>query len=310
MGYKELTTESDSFTGAEIKAWKTSIMDAAQPLSQAYNILASNGMVIRGSEETFYWPIITASEMLTGFATRTNQYDAFATDDFDFNTVTFSTVDKRKGLTVPITLDALQSQKKLGLGLDLIKKQLALAMAKQKDIDILRNDANGDVSASSIPHAVVCGSDSTVDSGDIVTLEDIAELKAMLEEDDCHPTHLFIHPYQEFQLLKDSAVRSAMEYGRNTAVRTGHVPTLLGLEIIVTTNVAAYTSSATDFNTDGYEGLMIDVNRAYGIYENEDIHFGVDITEKQTLYEISMSYKQDIQLLDSNAAGLLVSSKT
>jgi len=309
MGYKELTTESDSFTGDEIKAWKTTIMDAAQPLTKAYSVLASNGMIVRGSEETFYWPVITSSGMLTGFATRTNQYDAFATDDFDFDTVTFTTVDKRKGLTVPITLDALQSQKKLGLGLDLIKKQLALAMAKQKDVDIITNDANGDLSASSIPHYVIAGTDATVDSGDILTLNDIAELKAKLEEDDCHPTHLFIHPYQEYQLIQDSAVRSAMEYGSNTAVRTGHVPTLLGLEIIVTSNVKSYSSSAADFNTDGYEGLMIDVNRAYGIYENEDIHFGVDITEKTTLYEISMSYKQDIQLLDSNAAGLLVSAK-
>jgi len=306
-------TESDSGMN-EVEAWGKDILAEAYANSQAYKILNEAGMVRKGKEENYDWNYYTA---LTGFAVRTNQYDEMASDALNVSSVAFATKDLRRSLGCPITFDALEVGETIGVTIDNVKKMLVEALTDDRDQLILRDGCgtDGDISASAIGtngsyiiHGNRVGdTTSAIASGDTLEINDIIKLWKAVRTENCKPTHLFIHPIQAAHLLMGSPIRSAAEFGNNRALVTGEIPDILNMKVISTTNVKNFTSSGTDFGIDGYAGLMIDVNRAYGIWENVQLRLGLDTLERQTLYWVTASYKMDVEELDAKGSALLVS---
>jgi len=309
-------TESD--TVPEVEIWGDRIIKETLSNSQAYKVLSENGMIVRGTAEKYEWPYYTALE---GFAVRTHQYEDYTTDAVNSGSRAFATINLEPGLTLPISFAALRVGALSGFTLNAMQQMIIDGLTMYKDQQILRDgvSTDGDISLCAIVagggHYKLHGhpidtttTSKTIDTGDKIEVDDILELADALRGSNEKPSHLFLHERQLTHLKMSSTFKSSSEYGNNSPLVTGQIPMIDGIKIIPTTNVMPFTSAGTDFGGNGYAGLMIDVKRAYGIYENYALELGLDTVTRQRLHYVTATYQMDVEELDFGAIGVLCSS--
>jgi len=145
---------------------------------------------------------------------------------------------------------------------DIIKdanQQIAEVLAQKEDQLIL--EALGNASGIAVLYGGDATSDATLEAGDVLTTDLIANAITELRKNNYNADVLFIHPIQENVLLKDSQFVNASEYGSNEVVMNGEIGKYLGVKIISTTNVVAKTT-ADGWGADGHICLMIDSKHA------------------------------------------------
>lgn len=301
----------DVTLGEPPQEWAPEIIKRAAPLCKAESVLGAAGRVYTIAGNYFRIPIGTAMTEPSDWSAMTPGSADFESEDFDINDLALSL--SRYGFRSEISRDAINDWAPVGLNvMDALKQEMITWLAIKKDQLILQDDANSDLSASALS-SVVSGSDSTIDSGDTLAPEDLNEAKTLIEENnraDDGEFFFFAHPRQVKALRDDSQFTNAAEYGSNRVVMTGEIGEYLGIRIIVTTNVASYTSSGTDFNTDGYEGLLINSRYAYAVATNDPLLIEPDYDASQTLHEINASFTYAVGNIDTNAAVLVASSKS
>ena len=120
---------------------------------------------------------------------------------------------------------------------DVIEYQLAEAgramadLETEKIVSQMISDAGNSVSAAT---------SGTLAYGDVVNI-----LKECLI-DNCSPDVLAIHPSELADLLKDSAIQKAMDWGGSAVAPSGKVPMLLGMRVLVSTKVTSGTALVVD----------------------------------------------------------------
>lgn len=160
--------------------------------------------------------------------------------------------------------------------LDLVsraREELVYAIADRVDqaIAVALGDADktdSDEGASQTLYGGDAYSDATLDNGDILTTDLIAEGARYLKGTDCwywssstftkssdtkngwmntkeNPFVLFAGPSQEMALRKDSQFVNAAEYGSDEVVLNGEIGKYLGIKIVITNNVEQVASAGT-----------------------------------------------------------------
>jgi len=149
-------------------------------------------------------------------------------------------------------------------------------------------------SASSAGAQVLYGGDAystaTLEQGDVLTPELIAEAKLRLESNLCRywdggtegicseeknpwvnepnaPFVLFIGPEQEAALLKDPQFTNAAQYGSDEVIKNGFVAEYLGVKIVKTHNCPAYNNWGTSGNLSGRVCFMVKSKKAVAYVE-------------------------------------------
>ena len=287
------------------------IIERAAPLSKAESVIKAGGRYYEFQGNYYRVPIGKAMTEPSSWTVMTPGSADFESEDFDIDDVVLSVV--RYGFRSEISRDALKDWAPVGINvMNELKNEMIRWLTIKKDRLILQDDANGDLSSSALSY-VVSGADSTIDAGDVLAPEDLNEALTLLEENDRGAGDgeiwAFLHPRQIKALRDDSQFTSAAEYGSNRVIMTGEVGEYLGIRIIATTNVASYTSADTDFNTDGYEGLLINAKYAYAVGTNDPLLIETDYDASQTLLEINASFTYAVANIDTNAAVIIASAK-
>ena len=300
----------DTTLGEPPTEWAKEIIARAAPLCKAESVIGAAGRVYTISGNYFRVPLGQAMTEPSSWTAMTPGSADFESEDYDISHVSLPVT--RYGFRSEISLDAINDWAPLGLPImNALKDEMITWLKIKKDQLILQDDANGDLSASALSY-VVSGSDSTIDSGDVLAPEDLNEAITLIRENnrgDEGQLVAFLHPRQTKALRDDSQFTNAAEYGSNEVVFSGEIGQYLGVKIIETTNVKAYDNTATDFNTDGYEGLLIDAKYAYAVATNDPLRIETDYDPSQTLYEVNASFTYAVANIDTNAAVIIASAK-
>jgi HK97 family phage major capsid protein len=183
------------------------------------------------------------------------------TEDYDAVTLT----PKKYGVRPLISREMVEDA-----AWDVIEYQLAeagRAMAdKETEIIIseMINDAGNSVAAAT--------------SGTLA-YADVVNILEAVKTDDYEPDVLAVHPSEFADLLKDTAIQKAMEWGGPAVAPTGKIATLLGMRMLISTKVTSGTVLAVDSK---HAGLLF-IRRDITMEDYEDpIHdlAGVAVTAR------------------------------
>jgi len=301
----------DTTLGEPPQEWAKEIIARAAPLCMAESVIRGAGRLYTVAGNYGRLPIATAMTEPSSWTAMTPGSADFESEDYDIDDVTYTLV--RYGFRSEIGRDAIKDWAPVGINvINELKNEMITWLTKKKDLLVLTDDVNSDLSSSALS-CVVSGSDSTIDAGDVLSPEDLNEARTLLEAADRGASTgqlvFFAHPYQVKALRDDSQFTNAGEYGNNEIVLNGEIGKYLGIKIVETTNVQAYTSSGTDFTTNGYEGLLMNAKYAYAVATNDPLLIEVDYDPSQTLTEVNASFTYCVSNVDTNAAVLVASAK-
>jgi len=301
----------DTTLGEPPQEWAKEIIKRAEPLCMAESALRAGGRFYTVAGNYGRLPIAVKMTEPSDWQVMTPGSTDFESENFDIDDVTYTI--SRYGFRSEISRDAIKDWAPVGINvINELKNEMISWLTEKKDKLILTDDVNSDLSASALSY-VVSGSDTTIDAGDVFAPEDLNEAITLIRAADRgkKPGSLvfFGHPYMLKSLRDDSQFTNASEYGSNEVILSGEIGQYLGVKIVETTNVQAYTSSGTDFNTDGYEGLLIDTGYSYAVATNDPLLIEVDYDPSQTLTEVNASFTYSVSNIDTNAAVLVASAK-
>jgi len=150
------------------------------------------------------------------------------TEDYDSVTLT----PKKYGVRPLISREMVEDAE-----WDVIQYQLAEAGRAMADIETEKiitqmiNDAGNSVAAAT--------------SGTLA-YADVADIIKEMMTDNYSPDVMAIHPTEFADLLKDTAIQKAMDWGGPAVAPTGRIATLLGMRILVSTKVTSGTALVVD----------------------------------------------------------------
>ena len=150
------------------------------------------------------------------------------TEDYDSITLT----PKKYGVRPLISREMVEDAE-----WDVIEYQLAEAGRAMADLE---TETIVSQMISDAGNSVAAATSGTLAYGDVVNI-----LKECLI-DNFSPDVLVIHPSELADLLKDTAIQKAMEWGGPAVAPSGKVATLLGMRVLVSTKVASGTALVVD----------------------------------------------------------------
>lgn len=109
-------------------------------------------------------------------------------------------------------------------------------------------------------------------AGDGISWEDLVSARTTLRNDDYTPTHLIHEPMGTESLLLDERISNRSVGMSDSAIRTGNLPSILGLETIeVTTGLGPYEAVMVDRSEYGYEATedLMDTIESYPMREKD-----------------------------------------
>lgn len=126
---------------------------------------------------------------------------------------------------------------------------------------------------------------SNLASGDVITVDDIVDMKIRLQEMDFGKNPgdavLFLHPTQFKQLLKSSQFTNAAEFGSPSVVRKGIVEEYVGVSIEISTLITGATQGV-----DVHYAYMIDPSAAAGIVWKEKARVKVVTEDDERVHNV------------------------
>lgn len=150
----------------------------------------------------------------------------------------------------------------------------------------------------------VYGGDATstasLESGDVLTPDVIADADQKLRENNYEPFALVVHPVQTGQLKKDSQFVNAAEYGSNEVVMKGEIGQYLGVRVISTTNIAQKTTGDWS-NANGRICFMIGKNQQNKfpatLVWKEKPNYDYEFRKRRNAHYIYADAAYDVELL-------------
>lgn len=170
------------------------------------------------------------------------------TEDYDNITLT----PKKYGIRPLISREMIEDS-----GWDIIEYQLAEAGRAMADIETEKIIAQMIADAGNSVAAATAGT---------LAYEDVVNILREVLVDGYTPDVLAIHPNELADLLKDSAIQKAVEWGGQPVAPTGKVATLLGMRVLVSTKVPSGTALAVDSK---HAGVLF-IRRDITVEEYED----------------------------------------
>ncbi len=188
-------------------------------------------------------------------------------------------------------------------------------------LETIEADANATLEGATSPAATVYGGDATstttVEAGDVITVDAIVDMKIGLQEQDFGvlpgDAVLFLHPTQYKQLLKSSQFTNAAEFGSDSVVRKGLVEEYIGCKIEVSTLVGVKRTTAGDSFTfgsqtwgasstlAGYYSYMIDPSAAAGIVWKEKATVKVITVDDERMYKVLLDTWYRMTVINAKA---------
>ena len=150
------------------------------------------------------------------------------TEDYDSITLT----PKKYGVRPLISREMVEDAE-----WDVIEYQLAEAGRAMADLETEKIVSQ---MISDAGNSVAAGTSGTLAYSDVVNI-----IKECLIDNHI-PDALVIHPSELADLLKDTAIQKAMEWGGPAVAPTGEVPKLLGMRVLVSTKVTSGTALVVD----------------------------------------------------------------
>lgn len=179
---------------------------------------------------------------------------------------------------------------------DLVEQaKYTIAEATEKDIE---DDIITELTTASTTE--VFGGDATslatLETGDVMTPDVIADARAGLRAVNANPAVLLIHPINEGHLVKDSQFVNASEYGGREVILNGEIGKYLAAKVIVTTNIAATASGTT-----GKQCFMLGKN-ARGqwpitIVWKEKPHYDYEFLKRWNNHYIYVDAAYDVEII-------------
>jgi len=170
------------------------------------------------------------------------------TEDYDSVTLT----PKKYGVRPLISKEMIEDAE-----WDVIEYQLAEAGRAMADLETEKIISE---MISDAGNSVAAGTGGTLAYADVVNI-----LKECLT-DDFAPDTLAIHPSEFADLLKDSAIQKAMDWGGPAVAPTGRIANLLGMRVLVSTKVTSGTALVIDSK---HAGVLF-IRRDVTVEEYED----------------------------------------
>lgn len=150
------------------------------------------------------------------------------TEDYDSVTLT----PKKYGVRPLISREMVEDSE-----WDVIEYQLAEAGRAMADLETEKIISQ---MISDAGNSVAAGTGGTLSYGDVVNI-----LKECLI-DGYTPDALAIHPSELADLLKDTAIQKAMEWGGEAVAPSGQIARLLGMQVLVSTKIPSGTALVVD----------------------------------------------------------------
>lgn len=109
-------------------------------------------------------------------------------------------------------------------------------------------------------------------AGDGISWEDLVNARTILRNDDYTPTHLIHEPMGTESLLLDERISNRSVGMSDSAIQTGNLPSILGLQTVeVTTGLGPYEAVMVDRSEYGYEATedLMDTIESYPMREKD-----------------------------------------
>ncbi|MEM4189576.1 MAG: phage capsid protein [Candidatus Caldarchaeum sp.] len=155
--------------------------------------------------------------------------------------------------------------------------------------------------------------ENTLTASDKLTLAELITAKRKLIENakyvpDVGDVVLVCSPKQYFDLLSDTGILKALEYGSDEPVKTGVVTKVLGIgEILVTDNVSTGSGSGTPPVTT-YRAHLFIPRRAFGLAVGRDLLVEAFREPPKRAITITASYTAGAKLIDAKSAIKIVTT--
>lgn len=178
-------------------------------------------------------------------------------------------------------------------------------------LETIETDAQALLEASSISataaSAVYGGaatSTGTLQSGDVITVDKIIDMKIELMKKDfgkrTGDAVLFLHPVQLRPLLKSSQFTNAAEFGSNSVVSKGTIEQYVGVIIEVSSLVTA-RSTGQGWGAAGHYAYMIDPSAAAGIVWKEKAKVKVVTEDDERVHKVLLDAWYRMTLINEQA---------
>ena len=258
---KDTTTATDSISNLQGKTWLKKILEAAKRRMIFAQFAYETDLP--GGTKDLALPIYTSN--ITDWVAQsgaTGEGVARTMTAIDnLTTVTFTPVTFRYGCA--ISTDVVRTSQ-----VDVVRharEQLSYYAAYSVESAI-----ETALEAASSPNEVVCGGGSTVDTGNTLDPDAIAEsLRKMRANswfsEPARPFVLVIPAICEEALMKDSQFTNASEYGDQSIVLNGEIGKYLGIRVVTSEFCPAKTDSHAKFDVAGHICFMFKAQVAYGL---------------------------------------------
>lgn len=164
-------------------------------------------------------------------------------------------------------------------------------------LETIETDANaclyGATVGSTAASAVYGGdatSTTTLEAGDVITVDKIIDMKIELQKKDFAKKPgdavLFIHPTQYKQLLKSSQFTNAAQFGGNGIVNQGVIEMYVGVKIEQSSLITAATTWTVSGAGAGHYAFMIDPSAAAGIVWKEKAKVKVVTEDDERVHKV------------------------
>lgn len=175
--------------------------------------------------------------------------------------------------------------------LDMVHKQLVRQYLEtiETDANAILYGATVGATAASAVYGGDATSTATLETGDVITVDKIIDMKIELQKKDFgkrpREAVLFIHPTQFKQLLKSSQFTNAAEFGGNSVVTQGRIEEYVGVIIEVSTLITAATTWGSGA-LEGHYAFMIDPSAAAAIVWKEKAKVKVVTEDDERVHKV------------------------
>lgn len=296
----DTTTSSAGISTLQGKMWLKEILEAAKK-RMYFEQFAYISDLPQGNKDLAV-PIATSN--ITFTATTAEATARTMTQIDNLNTVTFTPATKKFG--VAISRDVVRTSQ-----VDVVRyarEQLVYDASLTIDTDIATA-----IGGASSPAATLFGGDATttgtLETGDVITTDLVAKAARYLKQngwlpENDRPFALFIAPQQEEAFLKDSQFVNASEYGGNEVVMNGEIGRYLGIKVVVTNQVPAYTNWGSGALA-GHVCFLLKAKVAYGLVYGERPRLDSEYKKNEAYFGLYLDMTYQAKTLQENAIALI-----
>lgn len=180
-------------------------------------------------------------------------------------------------------------------------EELADAVAQKEDVDII-------TALTAATANIVYGGDATgtadIATGDVLTPELIAKAQLQIRQDNFEPNVLVVSPEQHYVLGTSEQFTDASKWGGSDLIKTGQIPTYLGVKIYTSTNITAGTAGeGTDIPY--HVAIMMEGKKAAAIAVKRNPTIDVEYKTLERKYNIVATMDRDQDLVNEDAVCLI-----